>query len=111
MLRTFFRSAIHATDSTLIGCIAKRAAIPRLRQTKPVALNKMRNKITTLAACRRTLIVCGASGLNPNSSASKVCESHVTGFQSDNSVVVKAQVTVFQLSPARTCGLSTKYAE
>ena len=55
MLRTFLRSAIHATDSTLMGCNAKSAATIRLRQAKPVALSRIRNRSTALAAWRSTL--------------------------------------------------------
>ena len=44
MLNTFLRSAAHATDSTLIGCSANRAATIRLRQRKPVALCSNKKK-------------------------------------------------------------------
>ena len=37
MLREFLRSAIHTTDSTLMGCSANSAATMKLRPLKPVA--------------------------------------------------------------------------
>src|SRR4029077_9027760 len=105
MLRTFLRSEIQATDSTLMGCRANRAATTRLRQARLVALSKIKNSSTTLAAWRSTLMVWGPAGYKPKSWQSRACESHVIGCQSEASEVPKAQTTVFQVSPARTCEL------
>ena len=44
MLKTFLRSATHATDSTFTGCSANSAATMRLRHVKPVALCRSENK-------------------------------------------------------------------
>src|SRR5215831_2815806 len=49
VLSRFFRSATHATDSTLSGCSAKRLATSRLLQVAPVARRSSRNKRTALA--------------------------------------------------------------
>ncbi len=50
VLRTFFRSATHATDSTLSGCTANRAATSRLGPTRFVTQASSRNKSTELSA-------------------------------------------------------------
>src|ERR1019366_6390188 len=101
MLRTFLRSEIHATDSTLIGWRAKSAATTRLRQARPVALSRIKNRSTTLAAWRSTLMVWGPAGFKPKIWQSRACESQAIGCQFDASEVSKAQTTVFQGSPAR----------
>jgi len=54
VLNTFFRSAAHATDSTLIGCSAKQAATIRLRQRNPVALCSSRKRRTALTTWSKT---------------------------------------------------------
>src|SRR5260370_24759675 len=101
MLRTFLRSEIHATDSTLIGCRAKSAATTRLRQVRPVALSRIKNRSTAFAAWRSTLMVWGPAGLKPKIWQSRACESQVTGCQFPASDEGTAQTTVFQARPAR----------
>ena len=105
MLRTFFRSAIHATDSTFMGCKAKSAATTRLRHAKLVALSRIRKSSTAFAAWRSTLTVCGPSGFKPKIWQSRACESQAIGFQSESSVLRNAQTIVLHLIPARTCTL------
>ncbi len=56
-LRTSFRSAIQATDSTCKGCKANTAATQALGHNRPVILNKTSSKRTTAAACSRTLVM------------------------------------------------------
>ena len=65
MLRTFLRSAIQATDSTLIGCSAKSAATIRLRQIIPVTPASIRKISTALVVCSSTLTRCGPAGFRP----------------------------------------------
>ena len=55
MLNTFFRSATHATDSTLSGCTANNAATSRLGPTRFVTHASSRNRITTFSAWISTL--------------------------------------------------------
>ena len=55
-LDTFFRSATHATDSTLIGCNAKRAATSRLGPVRLVIHTRPRKSSTTFRAWIITLL-------------------------------------------------------
>ena len=50
-----FRSAIQATDSTLMGCTANSAATMKLRPLNPVARFNTQNSKTTFRAWKRTL--------------------------------------------------------
>jgi hypothetical protein len=54
--RTFFRSATHATDSTLMGWTANRAATRKLRPGARVLLSKNKNKRIPFAACSKALV-------------------------------------------------------
>ena len=55
VLSTFLRAATQATDSTLIGCIAKRMATNALSHNLPVILRKTRNSSQLLSICHITL--------------------------------------------------------
>src|ERR1700722_16336838 len=99
MLRTSFLSEIQATDSTLIGCKAKRAATPKLCHRKPVAASRIKKSKTALIACSRRLTACGPAGPRPKSWQSRACESQVMGCQSEVSELRKAHWTVLHVSP------------
>src|SRR5262245_51358104 len=51
VLKTLFRSATHATDSTFKGCTANKPATKPLLQIAPVITCKIQNSRTTLATC------------------------------------------------------------
>jgi len=81
MLNTFLRSAAQATDSTLIGCSANKAATMRLRQRNPVALCSRQNSRTAFTACSSTLTAWCPTGFSPKRVQSRAWESHVRGCQ------------------------------
>ena len=56
MLNTVFRSATHATLSTLTGCNPNSKATIRLRPILPVMRDSNRNKITASMACSKRLV-------------------------------------------------------
>ena len=56
MLSRFLRSAIQATDSTLMGCRANSAATMELRPVKPVACHSTQNSSTAFSAWSSTLV-------------------------------------------------------
>ena len=106
MLRTFLRSEIHATDSTLIGCRAKERGD---RQAAPSqARSTLQNQKQEHRVGRMEKHIGGVepSGFKPKIWQSRAYESQVSGCQSKAFGVRKAQTMVFQVSPARTWGLS-----
>src|ERR1700690_1106751 len=108
MLRTSFLSEIQATDSTLIGCNAKRAATPKLCHRKPVAASRIKKSKTALSACSSRLTACGPAGPGPKSWQSRACENHVIGCQSEVSDVRNAHWMVLQVRPTQTSGFSER---
>ena len=54
MLSIVFRSEIHATDSTFIGCSANKAATMKLVAVDPVARRNIRNKSNAATMCSST---------------------------------------------------------
>ena len=97
MLSRFLRSAIHATDSTLMGCSANSAATIQLRPAKPVARNNTQNSSSAFRICSATLTSCGPAGVTPNNCTSSACDSQVTGCQFAASRAVSAQRIVVQV--------------
>src|SRR5216684_2521104 len=98
----FFLSATHATDSTLRGCTAKRAATKKLRQRDPVPRCNSRNTSTTFMACNKRFMKWCAVGSGPKRVQSNMWESHVSGCQFATSKLVKAQTTLFHVKPDKT---------
>ena len=106
VLSTFFRSEIQATDCTFSGCSANSAATSRLGAQAPVACQSSQKSRAAFSAWRTTLVAWWPRGSSPNACASAVCASQVSGCQLESSVVVNAQRTLSQPSPACTRGLA-----
>src|SRR5258708_25529303 len=81
MLKTSFRSATHATDSTRRGCSPKKAATTKLRQIAPVARFKTRKSRTVFAQWSMILPKWCPQAFKPKILQSNVCESQVIGCQ------------------------------
>ena len=64
-LRTSFRSAIHATDSTCSGCSANKAATNALRQRAPVRRFSATNSRLALTLWSKRLVRWCPLGFNP----------------------------------------------
>lgn len=109
VLRTSFRSATQATDSTWTGWSANSAATKALRHRAPVIMSSSRNRSTVLAMWKATLVKWWPRGFRPNSWQSAIWESQVSGCQFPISKVVKAHLTLSTVSPVRTCGFAVTY--
>src|SRR5919109_3816445 len=99
VLKTFFRSATHDTDSTLSGWTANNAATKKLRHWVPVARNSNQKSKATLKECSRMLTKWWPTGFSPNNWQSSMCESQVIGCQLETSKVVNAQWIPALVSP------------
>ena len=102
MLKTSFRSLIHATDSTCIGWIANSIAAAADFQTLPVNSRKTKYASTELIRCMSTLTACDAPGFKPKICMSAISDSHINGCQFAASKVVKAHFNDAAFSPEST---------
>ena len=80
-LRTSFRSATQATDSTRNGWMAKMAATKALGQRSPVIRRRTRNSKIAVAACSSTLVAWCPPASSPYSCVVQRWESQVSGCQ------------------------------
>src|SRR5277367_3381122 len=102
VLRTFLRSAIQATDSTLIGCTAKSAATSRLGPRRFVIQARRRNSRRASTVWRRALWRWWPAGFKPKSWQSRAWEIQVRGCQLAAVVAENAHWRVLQVRPSRT---------
>ncbi len=108
VLKTSLRSAIHATDSTCMGCKANSAATNALRHVARVNRRSSRKSSTVLARWNNRFVKCGPAGPGPNNSRSSIKDNHVSGCQLPACSVQKAQTRFDDDRPASTCGLEKK---
>ena len=104
VLKTSFRSATQATDSTCRGCNPNRPARTALGQCLPVSRRKHRKINTVFAACNKIFVRCGPAAVDPDHSTSSMYDSQVSGIQLPSSPVPNAHRIFSQVNPPRTCG-------
>src|SRR5664280_1160940 len=104
VLKTSFRSATQATDSTCRGCNPNRPARMALGQCAPVSRRKSRKIKTVFAECKKMFVRCSPAAVGPDHSTSSMYESQVSGIQLPSSPVPNAHRTFSQVNPPKTCG-------
>ncbi len=83
VLSTSLRSAIHATDSTCSGWMAKSAATSALGQMSRVARSRNQNSRIVLTTCNARFVTWCQPGRRPKSEMSTMCDIQVSGCQFD----------------------------